>query len=111
MGWIWEKTAVNLTVEPKQMETKASEITELIAEVKKAFQEIESSIDGTKGYWKGQASDKHYKMFWENKDEIEEVIKRLEEHPRDLLEMAGIYEEAERANVELAQTLQADIIE
>ncbi len=100
-----------LKVKPEELEAKADVIDGLIKNIDSTFKKIRTEVNGTKSYWKGEASGKHYKMFDDNKEEIQEVINRLKEHPRELLEMAGIYKEAEKANVQLAQTLEADIIE
>ena len=100
-----------LKVKPEDLEAKAKTISDSIKNIETAFKKIQTEVNGTKSYWKGQASGKHYKMFDDNKDEIQKVIKRLKEHPTDLLEMAGIYKQVEKANVNLARTLDADIIE
>ena len=42
---------------------------------------------------------------------MEKVIKRLKEHPKDLLDMAGLYVKGESAASEIATALPADVIE
>ena len=44
------------------------------------------------------------------KDDIAEVIKRLKDHPVNLLKMAGIYTETEAVLTEVSQSLVADVI-
>ena len=43
-------------------------------------------------------------------DDIETIVRRLKEHPRDLLEMAGIYVETEESAVQAAESLVQDVI-
>lgn len=38
------------------------------------------------------------------------IIKRLKEHPEDLLEMAGVYKEAEKTTTQIANSLPGDVI-
>ena len=42
--------------------------------------------------------------------EVEKVIRRLNEHPTDLLEMAGVYIKAESEAVQFANVLPDDVI-
>ena len=42
---------------------------------------------------------------------MEKVIKRLKEHPKDLLDMAGLYVKGEDAASKVAAALPADVIE
>ena len=53
----------------------------------------------------------YIKVYKEDSARIAEILKMLREHPRDLLTMAGIYQEAEQKTTELSNALPADIIE
>ncbi len=101
---------IQLKVSPDVMKAKAQEITGQISSISKSWQEMCNIINKSKGYWEGDAGDYHRKAFDENKSDVEELLKRLKEHPGDLLTMAGIYTQAEAEAQALASSLPEDII-
>lgn len=102
---------IMLQVEPETLKRKSTDITNKIREIESAFGGIESLINATRGHWTGDASEKYQRYFKDIKPDMEKVIKRLKEHPQDLLSMAGLYEEGESAAAEVATALPADVIE
>ena len=56
------------------------------------------------------AGDKCRVGYASYKDDINFLINRMEEHPRDLLKMAGIYEKADDAVESMAKRLKIDQI-
>ena len=101
---------IQLKVTPEQLESKANTVTGLIRTIKTNFNTLSDVMQRTNGYWIGEAADKHRKLYSDKKDEIETMIRRLEEHPRDLLTMAGVYREAETSNVSTSQGLPTNVI-
>lgn len=99
-----------LRVTPETLEKKASEFTAIINEIKGHFDQIEAVSARTKGYWQGEAGDKDRAGYASYKDDISYIIRRLQEHPADLLSMAGIYREAERDVVSTNAALKTDQI-
>ena len=67
-------------------------------------------ITSSRSYWEGDASEAHQKFYDSFKEDIETIVRRLKEHPRDLLEMAGIYVETEESAVQAAESLVQDVI-
>lgn len=99
-----------LRVTPEVLEKKAEEFTGIINEIKGHFDQIEAVSDRTKGYWQGEAGDKDRAGYASYKDDINFIIHRLQEHPADLLSMAGIYREAEKDVVGVNAALKTDQI-
>jgi len=87
---------VVLRVTPEVLEKKAEEFTVIVNKIKGHFDQIEAISARTKGYWQGEAGDKDRSGYASYKDDITYIIRRLQEHPTDLLSMAGIYREAEQ---------------
>lgn len=85
-----------LRVAPEMLEKKAGEFTGIVNEIKGHFDQIEAISAKTKVYWQGEAGDKDRSGYASYKDDITYIIRRLQEHPTDLLTMAGIYREAEQ---------------
>lgn len=102
-------SSITLKVTPGELEKQAKSVTRIIEKIEKDFNGIEQVVNGT-NYWQGAASEKHKKIFEENKKDISEILKRLREHPEDLKTMAGIYSETENENENIAKELPADVI-
>lgn len=103
--------AVRLRVTPEQLKVKADETSRIIENMQQKFAELTVVMENTSAYWKGEAGDLYRKVYKEDSARIAEILKMLREHPRDLLTMAGIYQEAEQKTTELSNALPADIIE
>ena len=99
-----------LRVTPEVLERKADEFTDIISDIKARFDKIENISLRTKGYWQGEAGDQDRAGYASYKDDISFIIRRLQEHPTDLLAMAGIYREAERAAANTNAALKTDQI-
>ena len=50
------------------------------------------------------------KEYRDKLNRIDELLRRLDEYPVDLMEMAGIYAQAEQENSQNAQALAGDVI-
>lgn len=101
---------ITLKVSPSELKSKAEEIQNQINSFEIAWNRIVQLINNSKGYWVGDAGNAHQKQFEQYKNDVERIIKRLHEHPDDLLKMAGVYEESERRAVEKTQTLSGNVI-
>ncbi len=101
---------INIKVQTNVLTRKAGEITDAVSKVEREFAQLESAVSRSAGYWTGDASDVHRKYLREIKLDMQDVIKRLKEHPKDLLAMAGVYEEAETEAAGAAGALPADVI-
>lgn len=102
--------SIVLKVKPDVLKTKANSITKSINSIEKELGEIETIILGTKKYWEGDASTTHQKSYKDIKDDVPKVIKRLKEHPTDLLKMANLYDSTETANKTAATKLPSNVI-
>lgn len=101
---------IQLKVSPDILKSKAQEITAQANNISKSWQEMCNVISHSKSYWEGDASDYHRKAFDENKDDVDQILRRLREHPKDLMQMAGIYTQAESEAEQIASSLPDDII-
>ena len=99
-----------LKVTPAQLETRAKAVESHIKAFENDWKQMTDIIRNSKGYWAGDASTTHQKYFKECEDDVLQIIKRLKEHPRDLLTMAGIYKESENKASQLAKTVPGDVI-
>ena len=53
----------------------------------------------------------HRKLYQEQKENVDEMMRRLKEHPQDLLTIAQNYVQTETSVEEIANQLSGDVIE
>ena len=70
---------------------------------------LQGLAEGSARYWEGEAENLHLSSFRRISESHEEIIRRLSEHPRDLMTMAGIYAEGEEKSSEDANSLQNNV--
>lgn len=103
-------SGITLKVTPNVLKTQSEVVSSEVNSLEQTWRELESVIKKTKGYWEGEASSQHMEYYNAVKDDVETIIRRLKEHPVDLLKMAGIYEESELSAKQIASSLPADVI-
>ncbi len=99
-----------LKVSPDVLKSKAQEVQTKTGNFEKSWKQLVQVVHNTKGYWVGEASNAHQRQLKDCEDDVEKIIRRLKEHPKDLLAMAGIYEEAEKEAMDIANALPDDVI-
>lgn len=101
---------VHIKVNTTVLNEKAQEVSRSITNMANCFEQLERIISRTSYYWIGEAGDLHRKIYQENREQIEEMFKRLKEHPTDLMTIAQTYAMAEQAVQSVAVELPGDII-
>ena len=99
-----------LVVDTSVMVSQAAEVRSLCNAVKADFQSMRELMNKTKNYWTGEAADLHRKLYDNQREDIDLIIRRIMEHPTDLEQMAGVYDEGERNNINASQNLPGDIL-
>lgn len=99
-----------LKVSTDKMKSKSEEIQGYVNTIETNWNLLYERVTNTKLYWLGEAGDYHRNSLKDDKNDMDKLIKKLKEHPKDLLTMAGIYEEAEKKAKELANALPSDVI-
>lgn len=99
-----------LKVTPDVLVSMADDIERQIQDIQNQFSSIDADINQTRSYWEGEASDTHKSQYDSMKGDIDEAVKRLKNHPVNLLQMAGLYRENESNLESVAQSLSADVI-
>ncbi len=99
-----------IEVDTSVMVNKAGQVTEAIVRMERTFDELQRIVTGTNGYWNGEAADHHRKMFYDEKENTQKILRRLKEHPSDLKLMAEGYDGTQIKLTEENQKLQSDYI-
>ena len=100
-----------LRVTPEELVRKSTEFSNIVKDIQKRFRQVESIASKTRGYWQGEAGTRDRESFASYEDDIQFIIRRLSEHPTDLLAMAEIYAETETRVTEInAELTTSDIV-
>ena len=100
-----------IIVTTEQLRTQAGVVRQELSSMQAQFDRIKGLIDGSSGYWSGEAGDAHRKQYTGRISSIEEMFKKYAEHVKDLEEMAGVYEAAEQAASNAADSLPMSLLD
>lgn len=107
--WL-QPDSVTLKVTPEILTEKSTELANKVNSMKTRFEELKKLVEKTKGYWIGEAGDMHRTMYQDMEGDIEEILKRLGEHPVDLVTIAQQYADVELKIQQDIQELPGDVI-
>ncbi len=99
-----------LRVTPEQLISTAGEFQSASNEVRALTSEMTNTVNGLSSIWEGEAATAYTAKFNGLQDDIERLIAMINEHVTDLNEMARVYSEAERADLDEIATLSSDVI-
>ncbi|MDD6729103.1 MAG: WXG100 family type VII secretion target [Eubacteriales bacterium] len=102
---------VQLKVTPEELQQKSSSTAKKVSQMQKEFDSLNSIISKTGSYWTGDGGNAHRTKFNEQKSDVDEMFRRINEHIVDLEKMAGVYNAAEgAAKSVIAEALPSDVI-
>ncbi len=103
--------AVELLVTPEILHQKATDVENYVRVMQQRFETMKTLVEKSSGYWEGDAGDMHRKNYEEQLENIEFVLKRLNEHPIDLRAIAQKYSETElKVEETIIQALPGDVL-
>lgn len=100
-----------IVVTTDQLRTQAQVVESELGRMESQFERIKGLIDGSSTYWIGEAGDTHRKQYTARIGTVEEMFRRYREHIKDLREMAGVYEAAENAVKNAAESLPVSMLD
>lgn len=101
---------IRIKAAPEVLEAGAAEVRHTVSGIRQRFSNIETTVNRSSGYWQGDAAEAHRAVYREMKGTVDEIFVRLEEHAKDLQEMARVYLGTEERAAETAQGLPSDAI-
>lgn len=99
-----------LKVDPQKLISTSEEFSTIDGQVSTLTEQMVSIVDSLKGSWEGEASNTYSMQFHQLEDDMQTMHRMIEEHVKDLQEMAQQYITAENANIETGSALLGDII-
>lgn len=99
-----------LKVTPEKLISTSQEFQQSGGRIRNLTQEMVSMVDSLKAVWEGEAATAYSTKFHQLDDDMEKMHRMIDEHVRDLEEMARQYQTAEAINTESGNALAGDVI-
>ena len=99
-----------IKVDPQKLISTADEFNGTGGQVKSLTDNMVSIIDSLKAAWEGEAATTYNTKFHQLQDDMDKMYRMIQEHVKDLNEMAQQYMTAENANIDTGSSLAGDVI-
>ena len=99
-----------LKVTPEKLRSTASDFGSKATCIKTTTDKMMDIVNGMNSVWQGDAAKAYDTKFKGLQDDMDKIFRMVQEHSKDLDEMASQYTSAEQANAQAAQALSADIV-
>ena len=100
-----------LRVTPEKLQSTASSFESTGATIMNLTQQMTSIVTSLSGQvWSGEAATSYVNKFNGLQDDMERIHKMVQDHSKDLQEVAQQFITAENANKDLANSLSSDVI-
>lgn len=100
-----------LKVDPQKLISTADEFNTTGGQVKGLTDQMITIIDSLKSAWEGEAATTYNTRFHALQDDMDKMYRMIQEHVKDLNEMAQQYMSAENANIDTGSSLADDVIQ
>ena len=97
-------------MQEKKLRAASGEFGSTNGQIKAITTEMTELVNSLKGTWTGEAADAFTSKFNQLSDDMEKIYRMVDEHVKDLQEMATQYEKAETENIETSNGLAGDVI-
>lgn len=99
-----------IKVDPQKLISTAEEFNGTGSQVKTLTDNMVSIIDSLKSVWEGEAATTYNTKFHQLQDDMDKMYRMIQEHVKDLNEMAQNFIQAENANIDTGNSLAGDVI-
>ena len=99
-----------IKVDPQKLRSTAEEFNTIGGQVTTLTGNMMTLVDGLRGIHEGEAATAFNTKFHALQDDMDKVYRMIQEHVRDLNEMAQNFIRAEEVSVQTASDLPADVI-
>ena len=99
-----------LRVTPQQLQSTASEFSNQGNTISQLTSQMTDLVNSLSSFWSGEAAEAFKAKYAGLADDIQRMIKMVQEHVADLNEMAQQYITAEQSSEDLIANLSSDVI-
>ena len=99
-----------LRYDTARLQSAAATLREKIQKAETSYENVMTIVKNTERYWIGEAGNEHRNVFLEERDDIDQILLRLKEHPTDLVAIAGVAEQAAEKTKEIVSQPSVNLI-
>lgn len=99
-----------LVVTSSKLTSISDQFKALANQVKATTENMKSVVSSINSVWEGDAASAYMNQFTKLHEDMDQMYKMIMEYDTDLDEIAQNYNQAEKANEQLAQSLQTDVV-
>lgn len=99
-----------LKVSPEQLISTAGDFSSRASNISSLTGEMISKVNALANAWEGEAATAYMTKFNGLQDDIEKIVSMVQEHAKDLNDMAAQYRNAESQNASDFESLSSDVI-
>lgn len=99
-----------IKVDPQKLISTSEEFSTTGNQVKTLTDNMITIIDSLKSVWEGEAATTYNTKFHQLQDDMDKMHRMIQEHVKDLIEMAQQYITAENTNIDTGNSLAGDVI-
>lgn len=99
-----------IKVSPQLLSSTATEFGNQGNQISNITAEMMSLINGMVSVWEGEAANAYITKFRGLEDDIQKMIRMIQEHSSDLQKISQIYVKADTENAQEAGSLSSDVI-
>lgn len=99
-----------LKVTPEKLIRTSGEFAATGNQMKNLTSEMMSQVQGMKGIWQGEAASAYGSKFSSLQTDMDKLYRMVQEHVKDLQEMAGEYQRAEAGSSQQGGSLHTNVI-
>lgn len=99
-----------LVVTSSQLKSISDQFKTVANQVKRTTDDMMTTVNSINNVWEGDAASAYKTQFGKLQEDMDQMYKMIMEYDKDLDEIAQKYNEAEKANAQLAQSLPTDAV-
>ena len=99
-----------LKVTPEKLLQTSGEFSTTGNQIKNLTGEMLTLVKGLNSIWQGEAATAYGTKFNSLSGDMEKLYRMVQEHVKDLQEMAGQYKSAESGNAQQGSTLKSNVV-
>ena len=99
-----------LKVTPEKLIQTSGEFSTTGNQMKNLTGEMMALVQGMKGIWQGEAASAYGNKFHSLQTDMDKLYRMVQEHVRDLQELAGLYQKAETGSVQQGSSLHSNVV-
>ena len=100
-----------IRVSPEQLISTAGEFSNQGSSISALTGEMMQLVTGLSSVWEGEAATAYMTKFKGLEDDIQRMIRMVQEHASDLEEMASVYTQSDKTGADEASGLPSDVIQ